>query len=192
MKTLPLTLFIFFALCTSCSKSDVQPTQLLVNGNMEDGTTVANNWYNSYDLGGSITDFSRVWSTQEFSSGSHSLSISRTATPNSTDFVAWAQTDSTMIPIGKTLTLSVKIKGENLVGTGVSIAIRTDRSKTVYDLQFISTQGQTSITGTFDWTTYSVKLTGVQSTVSYIDVYLVYLTNTTGTVYFDDASLTAQ
>lgn len=51
--------------------------------------------------------------------------------------------------------------------------------------------GSLGIEGTTDWTTYSLELdepVGVDMTS--ITVYLLLLPDTSGTVYFDDASLT--
>jgi hypothetical protein len=183
---------VVFVFLFGCSKKSIEPSpaQLLLNGDMEAGTSWPDQWFIATPASIPTTDFSTSWSTDQFSSPGHSLSIARTVTPNSTDFYSLGQT-VIVDESGKTLTFSVKIKGVNLAGDGVSIAIRTDTS-TTQDLQFSTTQGQTSITGTFDWKTFSVKLTGVQSSVEYIDVYLVFLPNTTGTVYFDDAELVAQ
>ena len=46
------------------------------------------------------------------------------------------------------------------------------------------------ITGTFDWKEQSIKMTKVGENIKSLTVYLVYLPNTTGEVYFDDISLT--
>ncbi len=172
-----------------CAKSTVSPfpSTLLANGNMEVGSSEPNNWYVT---GLNHTNFSASWSTQASSSPTHSLSITNSLPPNSTDFAAWAQTYQGVIPTGKNVILSVKIKA-NLVGDGLSIAIRTDGATTP-DLQFATTQGNTSISGTFDWTTYNIKLPAVANNATVINVYMIYLPNTSGTVYFDDASLQVQ
>jgi hypothetical protein len=58
--------------------------------------------------------------------------------------------------------------------------------------QFASTEGTIKINGTKDWTTYTVELKEkVRSDINNIRVFLFYLPETSGTVYFDDASLTA-
>ena len=87
--------------------------------------------------------------------------------------------------------LEVKIKS-NLIGEGISIVIRGDNTvhPTGTAEQFVTTQGSSPISGTFDWTDYGVKLANVDASTQSLTVYLVYLQNTTGEVYFDDISLT--
>lgn len=53
-----------------------------------------------------------------------------------------------------------------------------------------STQGEVPITGLKDWTEYRVTLNEVPSRIESLTVYLLFLPNTTGTVYFDEVSLT--
>jgi hypothetical protein len=90
--------------------------------------------------------------------------------------------------VGKDLTFNVKIKGDNLVGQGVSIVIRIDGVSS--QLQISSTEGSQNIVGTFDWKSYSIKLASVSSQAKTIYVFLVLLPNTTGKAYFDDVSFT--
>jgi len=84
----------------------------------------------------------------------------------------------------------VKIKS-NLTGDGVSVAIRGDNTTqpTGTGEQFVTTQGTSTISDTFDWTDYSIKLSNVDASTKSLTVYLNYLPNTTGEVYFDDISL---
>lgn len=98
---------------------------------------------------------------------------------------------STNIPIGKSLSLSVRIKGQ-LEGEGVSIVIRGDDSPLADGSreQFATTQGNSPIGGAFNWTKFSIGLGTVEPNIQSITVFLVYLPNTTGNVYFDDVSLT--
>jgi hypothetical protein len=87
--------------------------------------------------------------------------------------------------------LKVKAKG-NLTGQGISIAIRGDDANSVngYAKQFATTQGTSPISGTFNWTEYSVKLNNVDASLESITIYVIFLNNTFGDVYFDDISLT--
>jgi len=181
------TILIFIG----CSKkSDPAPLQLLTNSNMETGGTQPNSW-SYYSPTDSIVG---LWTTNAANSPTHSLEITRSATITSPRFAYWRQEYSSVIPTGKNLVLSVKIKGQNLSGYGAAIAIRIDNATTLtgYALQFSTTQGTTPITGTFDWTPYSVRLTNVDPTAQRITIYLLLLNDTTGSVNFDDANLTVE
>jgi hypothetical protein len=178
-------LFISFFL-SSCKKDEVSLRQLLVNGNVETGSTVPNGWWNSTGQG----KHNITWTDEASFSPKKSLKIS-TQIVDPSNFSFWAQTISSNLPNGKGVTLMVKIKS-NLKGTGVSIAIRGDDASSVngYAKQFVTTQGTSPISGIFDWTDYSIKLSNVDSSIQSLTVYLIYLGNTTGEVYFDDVSLT--
>ncbi len=183
MKNSLILLFVIVLL--GCSKkSDPTPTQLLTNTDMESGQTAPNAW-SSRSTGGN--SYVENWATQAFSSANHSLAIASTAQdPN--NFAYWTQTYQGPISGGKTIILTVKIKGVNVSGYGAAISLRGDTENS--SVSFSTTQNLSSITGTFDWTTYQVKLSNIDSSVKYIRVYLIMLTGTSGTLYFDDASLT--
>jgi hypothetical protein len=126
-------------------------------------------------------------SYEESFSPNYSLKISRTVIDTAKIWY-WYQIYSGKIPVGRDLTLKAKIKGVYLSGNGASIVIRCDGATP--GLQFETTQNVVNISGTFDWATYTVTLSKVQSNITSIIVYLIYLPNTTGTVYFDDVTLT--
>ncbi len=175
----------------SCHKSDVAPLQLLTNSNMEAGGMQPDNWRYVSSSPDTIVG---TWTTAFSSSSSHALEITRITNINPAKLGYWRQDFLGTIPTGKNLTLNVKIKGVNIAGLGAAIAIRTDDQATANGnaLQFMTTQGVVPITGTFDWTTYTVKLTGVSPSAEYITVFLFLLNNSTGTVYFDEAYLYAE
>ena len=172
-------------LFNACSKDEVQPSQLISNSSVETGITSPTSWW--YSSG--EDKYNVTWTDQESFSGSKSLKIS-TQIADPTNFAFWAQTISANIPTGMDVTLNVKIKS-NLIGEGISIVIRGDNTvqPTGTAEQFVTTQGTSPISGTFDWTDYSVKLGNVDASTQSLTVYLVYLQNTTGEVYFDDVSL---
>lgn len=179
------TLFLVFMGC----KDDPEPAlQLLVNTDMEAGATLPNGW-----SGWEKTGYTIEWTTEEASSGTRSLKISA-AQPDDTNFTFWSQYYGGVIPVAKDVVLSVKVKCKNVSGQGVSIAIRGDNDNLTNDHaeQFSTTQTVTTITGDFDWTSYHVRLDGIQSDITSLTVYFLLLDNTAGTVYFDDASLTVQ
>jgi len=179
-----VALLIIFML-QGCHRDDVQPMQMVTGGDLEAGTSLPIGWY--YDNG--QNNYSVAWTEDEAASPKRSLKISTQT--SSTNFAFWGLSMNTNIPVGKDVTLRVKIKG-NLIGSGVSLAVRgddTDRPQGSAE-QFKSTQGNISITGNVDWREYNVKLEKVGANIKSLTVYLVYLQNTTGDAYFDDVSLT--
>lgn len=192
IKTSTAALLIFMTIpFGSCKKDEVKPNEvklsdLILNGNAETGSTIPNNWWNSTGQG----KYNVTWTDEESFSPTKSLKISTQKTESST-FAHWAQTFNGNIPTGTSITLKVKIKG-NLKGTGVSIAIRGDDATSVngFAKQFATTQGTSPISGIFDWTDYSIKLNTIDPSIQSLTIYLIYLPDTTGNVYFDNVSLT--
>lgn len=181
-------LFFVFILVLACKKEEktsdeiVIPVQLLGDTNAE--FLGGSFWYSTP---ASIGFFiGRI--DNESLSPTHSFTISRT-TPDSVNIGYYAQIYSRQMPVGDNLTLEAHIKGVNLEGEGVSIMILcNDENNT--PVQFVSTEGTISITGTFDWTPYTIDLVDLQSSVKTIYIFLIYLPNTTGAAYFDDITLT--
>lgn len=185
-----LLLFFIPFLLVNCSKNDddmqdISSNELLLNGDLEMGSGAPNGWFTSAPCPN--TTFS--WTDEESFSPSKSLKISN-STLESDCFTFWGQTLNTDIPTGKSLTLRVRIKSQ-LEGEGVSIVIRGDDTPDIsgFSEQFVTTQGTSPISGTFDWTEYSISLGTVEATTESLTVYLVYLPETTGDVFFDDVSL---
>jgi hypothetical protein len=171
---------------TRCAKEEAKPQQLLTNGNFESGNTVPTDW-------GYITEkdiYSGEWSDREFVSPSKSAKISSSKS-DTTAFCFWYQTINDNLPLGKDVTLKIKLKG-NMLGKGISIAIRTDDTTMPSGRaeQFITTENLSPMTGSFDWSERIITLANVKPTSKSITVYFIYLPNTTGEVYFDNASLT--
>ncbi|PHN07005.1 hypothetical protein [Flavilitoribacter nigricans] len=185
-------LLLFFAslLLVSCKKDDddsmgSSSSELLTNGDLEIGSGTPNGWF----TGPSCTDIDLSWTDEESFSPSKSVKISNT-TLESDCFTYWGQHRNTDIPTGKSLTLRAMIKGQ-LEGNGVGIVIRGDDTPDISGTaeQFATTQGVSPISGTFDWTEYSLSLGPIEATTKSLTVYLVYHPGTTGDVYFDDVSL---
>ena len=175
-------------------QKDKNPTQvseqLLIDTDLETNPNDRTNpnYRKSWFKNGSGGNFIASWTDADSFSPTHSIKIART-TIDTTNFWYWGQTYTGKMPTGQTLILTAKIKGVKLTGEGVSILIRCD-GESDHVIQMKGTEGFISIVGTFDWTTYTVKLSELNSLVQYIVVYLLYLPNTTGTVYFDDITLT--
>ena len=183
-------LFFMPLLFISCSKEDndvqdLASNELLSNGNLEIGSGGPLGWFRSAPC----PDTRMLWTEEEAFSLLKSFKMSN-STLESQCFSFWGQNLNTDIPTGKSLTLRVRIKGQ-LEGEGVSIAIRGDDTPEISGTgeRFATTQDSSPISGTFDWTTYSLSLDMVEPTIQSLTVYLTYLPNTTGDVFFDDVSL---
>ena len=177
-------LLFFVVLFIGC-KDDDEGIQILTNPDVETGDVLPNGWYLSSGQG----KYAVIWTDDESYSPSKSLKIS-TPVSDPADFAFWGQSITENIPLGEDIVLRVKIKAD-LIGDGVAIAIRTDDTapSDYQGEQFATTQGNT-ISGTFDWKEYSVKLEEVHKDTKTVTVYLIYLSNTSGEVYFDDIMLT--
>jgi hypothetical protein len=177
-----LTIFSVILITISCKKDDQIPTQLLINPDIESNNL--SSWFN-WGTGGvynaAITD-------EESFTPSHSLKIAN-GTIDNINFWYWYQKYEGAMPYGEELTLSAKIKGKNLVGKGISVALRGDDIQDSVS-QFITTYGYIEIIGTFDWTQYNFTLPKLNSDVTKLWVFLLCNNSTTGTVFFDDITLT--
>jgi hypothetical protein len=184
VNRLAIVIALLFTALSACEKKNDTP-ELIVNGNVESGLGVPTAWWQAPELTG-MTGFTLAWTDTESYSARNSLMISR-QTISATDYSYWGQVIYDKIPIGKTVTLKVKIKGV-LTGDGVCVAIRGDGATDM--LQFVTTEYLHKITGTFDWTEYSIQLPNIVSATESLWVFLIYRPNTSGSVYFDDISLT--
>lgn len=188
MKALRLVGALIVIMTGSCREDEPDPIQLSLNGDMESGSGFPESWFNFKGTDGT-GNYSVEWTNNDYRSPSRSLKIS-SAAKIADSFAYWGQQKCGNIPKGKSVTLKARIKG-NLSGAGVSIAIRCDPAGTgSSSLLFVSTQGNTEITGTFDWREYTLASEAVPDATSCILVFLVLLPNTSGEVYFDDVALT--
>ena len=163
------------------------PLTDLTNGNIESGSSYPDDW----QFGSAKSSiFNFAWDTNQYLSANHSLKIS---SQNSSDqFAFWAQTIEANEFVGKKITLNVNIKAADLVGQGVYIAIRGDNTLIPSGSAevFATTQGNEQISGTFDWKQLSVTMDNVPTDIKSLTFYLIYGSTTSGTVNFDDISLT--
>jgi hypothetical protein len=191
LQVLFFSIFVIFTI--SCKNTDVTPTavtqtNLLVNGDIEGGSS---NWYfGSYPQYNSNGYTSGV--SNEFSaSPKSSLKINCEKVINDSILCFFSQTfPTTNLKTGAKLSLKVKIKGVNLTGEGLSIAFRGDKTGVATPMFFQTSQGITSLKGTFDFKEVTVSLDSYAGNADKILVFLVYLPQTTGAAYFDDISLT--
>jgi len=178
-------LLIAFALLASCGSKDPSPSvqNLLTDGDME--APNGGDWTNQAYANAIYT-----WTTEESQSKSHSLKT-EVDIDTASRYSVWNKYFATTpAMVGKDFTFTVSIKGKNLIGNGAAIAIDAYDVNNNY-LENDYTQGRYSITGTFDWTTYRIKLQNLPAASSYIYIFLDFEPYTTGIVYFDNAVLTS-
>jgi hypothetical protein len=84
--------------------------------------------------------------------------------------------------------LTVKVKVDGLDGPGAYVALRGDSDAGI--IFFATTQGTIKIAGTSDFLEYSVYVPYYIATAKYLRVFLILDPKSTGTVYFDDVTLT--
>jgi hypothetical protein len=161
---------------------------MLVNRGAEAGEETPDGWRSSAGEG----NFQPRWSTTVAFEGSRSLAIEGPSEPGGvSDFAFWAQT-VTDIARGVGVDLRVAIKLSRVEGNGVAIAIRgddTERPEGSAEV-FATTQGRTYIAGTADWAIYQVSLPPVPAGIRSLTAYLILGGPSSGTVYFDEVSLT--
>jgi len=172
---------------------DPEPVQLLRNTDMESGIFDdldrwgPQYWFDFVDPPDGDLDF--AWTEDEYYSSARSLMISSSISYDSTAG-GWGQFINSGIIPNQDITLTVKIKAEDLEGLGVAIAILAIKTPQYEGLKFVSTEGTIDIKGTFDWKEYSLVMNSVPDQTNALFVYLIYLPQTTGKIYFDDAELT--
>lgn len=178
----------------ACKKEEAVPAPLINNGDMEQKFQgwfpgFASNIPPTNGVQANPNGYIYELSQEASSSPVWSFKVSCTQVKDTVAFFYYGQNSIpyTNISIGAKLTLKAKIKTA-LVGPGVSIVIRGDKgSQQVF---FTSTQGKTPITGTKEFTEYSLVLDSYPGGIDNLLIYLVYLPKTTGSVYFDDVSMT--
>ncbi len=165
------------------------PLTDITNGNFETGNYSPDNWWNG---SANNSAFEFAWDKNEFRSPGHSVKIG--SVDSGDNFAIWAQTITASELIGKKISLNVYIKGVNLTGSGIYIAIRGDDTLLPSGSaeSFATTQGNENISGNFDWKMYSVTLNKVPDNTKSLTFYLIYGSKTSGTAYFDDVSLTKE
>lgn len=164
------------------------PINLLENGHFELGYNEPAAWcakiigYNDYEIS---------WATEQYISPNHSIKLKLDTLRHSDSFSFWKQSITFGIPIQIEFVLTAFIKLENIIGNGVAIAVRCDdelRPSGVAEA-FFTTQGSYLLAGTEDWDQYTITTTDIPTNTKSMTVYLIFLPQTTGTVYFDNISL---
>jgi hypothetical protein len=177
---------VYFDDLSLATTKAAEPSYKLQNTDFETGISYPENWwqgatnYNSFQI--NYVDNVSL-------SSSHSTKISSSG--SNSNFAFWAQTILADQFVGKSAELKVNLKGQNISGDGIAIAIRGDDTQNPRSMAeiFSTTQGNQQISGTFDWQTYSVNIDAIPENIKSITIYLIYLPNTSGTIYFDDVAM---
>jgi hypothetical protein len=129
-----------------------------------------------------------MFNSQVYLSPGTSMEIQSSST-SSTAFSYWYYSWAPQgINQSDRLQLTVNVKVDNVTGPGVYVALRGDSGAgTVF---FHTTQGATKISGTSGFTSYTVDVPYYVTTAKYLIVFLIMDAQSTGTVYFDDVTVT--
>ena len=184
--------FLIFVILFSCDEEEsveqsIEFINLVEDGNLEQES---HGWefFNVYD--GVVTNEHHVENvdTENFlAPGNYSLSISSDSIGGARKYSVWRygiDIESVMnnnLTIDMRMVIKASIKGENLQGDGVSIAV----SKYGTALETLkTTQNKHNIIGTFDFIQYTLT-TPFDPDTDTVYIYMVML-NSTGTAYFDN------
>lgn len=172
----------------------LQPAEILnaenniLNPSVEEGTDVPSNWY--YSEADSLITQQGLWAMNTGFESSRSLKISLSS--ESIEYVYWAQTRVARPRNGKTMILKAQVRADNIVGQGATLILRGDNSEEPKGEgeSLATSQGSAKIVGSHDWTEYEVIIEGgMDKNTQSVSIYLAFLPETTGTVYFDEISL---
>ncbi|AUD04148.1 hypothetical protein [Spirosoma pollinicola] len=199
MKATKIFLFILSSsvLLNSCKKDDAQPqtiANVLTGGDFE--TSPYSTWISDVSKNSVTrpTSYTVDYSTEAASSPTHSIKVSCSAAPSDSTYQLFQQsltTSSTPIPTGAKLTLKAKIKTVNMQGEGISMAMGgykgvNDNYASAF---FTETRGKVAITGTNDFKEYTLTFDSFPANTQNLYVIFFFLPKTTGTVYYDDVTL---
>ncbi|SOD92790.1 hypothetical protein [Spirosoma fluviale] len=192
-----LVLFVCSLFAYACKKEDTQPqtvANIVTNGDMEAAPYADWGSYLGRVSTTSPNKYTIEYSTEAASSPTHSIKVSCDAVKNDTTYQYLQQiiyTSNKPIPAGAKLTLRAKIKVVNVQGNGISLAMGGNEgaSGRYASAFYTSTEGKIAITGTNDFKEYALTFDSFPAKATSMYVLLAYLHKTTGTVYFDDVSL---
>ncbi|MEM7368798.1 MAG: hypothetical protein AAF587_09340 [Bacteroidota bacterium] len=160
----------------------------VLNPSVEEGSDLPSEWY--FSEGDSIAKNAGFWVSGDGFESSRSLKI--TQNTEEIEYIYWAQTRMGRPLNGKTVVLKAMVRASGLEGQGATLIVRGDHSDEPKGEgeSLATSQGIAKIIGSHDWTEYEVVLEeGMDKKTESVSVYLALLPETTGTVYFDQISL---
>ena len=211
MKALPLlvVLLTLLLLLNACKKQETQPqtiANVVINGDFE--AAPYQDWRSDVNRNSLAkpNSYTVDYTTEAASSPAHSIKVSCNAAYNDSTYHLFQQDFYTAsssssppagakilsIPAGAKLTMKAKIKTLNIKGgDGISIAMGGNygADKNYASAFFTESRGKVAITGTKDFTEYTVSFDSFPANTYSVYVLIFFLPNTTGTAYYDDVSL---
>lgn len=189
-----------------CKTQETQPQSIanaVINGDFE--TAPYQDWRSDINRNSLAkpNSYTLDYTTEAASSPTHSIKVSCNAAYNDSTYHLFQQDFFTAsasapagakvlsIPAGAKLTMKVKIKTVNMNGEGISIALGGNygADKNYASAFFTESRGKTAITGTKDFTEYTINFDSFPANAYSVYVLIFFLPNTTGTAYYDDVSL---
>lgn len=127
------------------------------------------------------------WTQEDAFDGAGSLKISSDDLDGST-FAFW-NLRLYDLPVGKTISIRIKAKSQDLSGQGWTITMGTRSSdETLTEFVGIDQEGDTN-----DWEEFTLSLSDpIPEGVDFMDFYLLMLERTSGTIYFDKMEIIAE
>jgi len=155
---------------------------LLTNNDFEESDNDYTDWF-ANNLSGTV-----AISREESRSGKQSIILRSLASGNNIGFIAQEFRE---FEVGSKLKLSAFVKLKELEGDGLAIVVRGDTDDANATAEwFHTTQSKVLITGTHDWMEYTLTTDDIiPASITRLTVYIVYLTNTSGSAWVDDISL---
>lgn len=198
---LVLSVVLLSILLNSCKNDNAQPqapVNVLTNGDFEANPFTQIPLWHSFiakDSKTNPTSYTVDYSTEAATSPAHSIKVSCDAVKGDSTYQILERvvyTRDVPIPEGAKLTMKVKIKTANIQGNGISFVFGGfDYINGSVVTNFTSsTEGKVSITGSKEFTEYTLTYDSAPKDLYAVYVDLKYLPKTTGTVYYDDMSLT--
>lgn len=193
-----MLLSILFNCCKNDNAQPQAPANVLTNGDFEANPfTQIPLWHSAIlkDSKTNPTSYTVDYSTEAATSPVHSIKVSCDAIKSDSAYQVLERvvyTRDVPIPEGAKLTLKVKIKTASIQGNGISFVFGgVDYINGVVVTNFkSSTEGKVSITGTKEFTEYTLTCDSAPKDLYAVYADLIYLPKTTGTAYYDDLSLT--
>ena len=163
----------------------------ILNPSVEEGTSLPTNWV--YSEGDTVAVRDGLWVSGDGYDSNRSLKI--TLNSEEIEFIYWGQVRTARPLANKPLILKAMVKAVGLQGQGAALILRGDHTSIPKgeSESLASSQEITKIIGSHDWTEYQVVLSeGMDRKTESVSVSLAMLPETTGTVFFDEISLSYQ
>ena len=167
--------------------------QGLFNGNMEQDNEVfanmPNGWRNLVAFFSSPNNY-EMGRSEEALEGNFSLRLSCDSVDNNDEYLYAQQViQDPNIALGSFVRLRAQVKAENLSGNGFELLLLTPDSQGNF-IVLATTSPSSEFSGSRNWSEYEAVIDSYPSGVDDLYVWVRLLSQTTGTIYVDDLSLT--